>query len=997
MYFEFLRQMKLPIRNSGQIFAILIFVISALVSSSFVKSSASCMQKAQGVTGSTWVDSVFNSLSQEERIAQLMIIRSYSDQAPSYYKDITDLISEYNIGGITFFKGSPVSQAQICKYWQRIAKTPLLICMDGEWGVGMRLDSVMDFPYQMTLGAIRNDSLIYLMAKAIGKQFKRIGINVNFAPVVDVNNNPLNPVINFRSFGENKYNVANKGIAYMKGLQDEGILATAKHFPGHGDTDSDSHYTLPIIKHSSEYIDTLELIPFKKLIEKGVDAIMIAHLYLPAFDTAVNTPSTLSKSIVSDLLREKLGFNGLIITDALDMKGVTEFIKPGEIELKALLAGNDILLLPEDVPKAVKKIKKAISKGLISQEVIDEKCKKILKYKYKAGLSDYKDINIKGLSKDLNEIDNIVLNKILYENAITVVRNHNDILPLKRLDTLKVASVSVGVDQPDTFTKTLQKYSSIDNFFLPQNPEFTEIKTLIKTLEKYNLVIVSIKNTNNSPRLNYGISQRSIDFISLLKNNKKIILDIFANPYSLARIRDYKNIESIILSYQDNPVSHDVSAQIIMGGIAAKGRLPVSASNDFPAFTGIDTKKIRFGYCMPEEVNIPSEYLNKIDSIASTGIEIKAYPGCRILFAKDGQIFYDKSFGFHTYDSLIKVTDNDIYDLASLTKIAATTLAIMKLYDEDKVDIDQKMSYYLPSLAESNKNNLIIREVMAHQAKLKAWIPFYLEIIDAAEMKDSIFSNKQSSEYPLRVARDLYIHKNYRDTIFARILESPLNRKNNYKYSDLGFYYLMEIVEKVSGQSLDEYLLKNFYLPLNLESMRFQPYKQFDLSRIVPSEVDTAFRHQIIHGDVNDPGAAMLGGIGGHAGLFSDAKDMAIIMQMLLQGGEYGGIKFIDKETVDQFTKQQFPLNDNRRGIGFDKPFDEWEENGPACEGASDKSFGHSGYTGTYAWADPENQLVYVFLSNRTYPDNTNTKLAKLNIRTKVHQIIYDAFQAGGK
>lgn len=970
---------------------IIIFIAFASISISLIEPPKLPQKKIKIINDSLWVDSVYKTLTLEERIAQLMVIRSYSDKPPSYYKSITNLIEEFNIGGITFFKGSPVSQAKITNYWQTIAKTPLLICMDGEWGVGMRLDSVIDFPYQITLGAIQYDTLIYIMGKAIGQQFKRLGIHMNFAPVVDVNNNPLNPVINFRSFGENKINVANKGIAYMKGLKEEGIFATAKHFPGHGDTDSDSHYTLPVIKHSKEYIDTLELIPFKMLIEKNVDAVMIAHLYLPAFDTSVNTPSTLSKSIVNDLLRENISFSGLIITDALDMKGVTEFYKPGEIELNALIAGNDLLLLPEDVPKAIKKIKKGLNKGIIDEKIINQRCKKILHYKYKAGLFDKIGIKLKNITNDLNKPEYFVLNKLLFENAVTVVRNQNNILPLKNPDTLKLASVAIGVNQPGDFIKTLKKYSKIDDYYLDKNPEFTEIKALIKTLEKYNLIIISINNTNNSTRNNYGISQRTFDFISLLQNEKKIILDIFANPYSLGRIKDLDNIESILISYQDNSISQEVSAQIIMGGTASKGKLPVSASEKFPVNTGYNTKKIRLGYCSPEEVGISNKYIERIDSIAQNGIDIQAYPGCQIVFAKDGKIFYNKCFGNHTYDSTDEVKETDIYDLASITKIAATTLAIMKLYDEGKIDIDQKMSYYLPSLKKSDKENLIIREVMAHQARLKPWIPFYLETLEKKIGVDSIYSSKKSDEYPYRVANNIYINRAYQDTIFRRILDSPLNRNNKYKYSDLGFYYLMKIIEKVTGKPLDEYLSENIYSSLNLENTSFLPYKRYELSRIVPSEEDTLFRKQIIHGDVNDPGAAMLGGVGGHAGLFSNAMDLTVIMQMLLQGGEYGGKRFFSEETVKQFTKQQFPLNDNRRGIGFDKPLPEWEENGPTCKGTSPESFGHSGFTGTYVWADPEYDLVYVFLSNRTYPDNSNSKLAKKNIRTNIHQVVYDA------
>jgi len=971
---------------------VILLILSILVNiSNSFSSNTIFFQEDEVINDTTWVDSVFNSLNQDERIAQLMVIRSYSDQSPEYYKTISTLITDYNIGGITFFKGSPVSQATVTNHWQKITKTPLLICLDGEWGPGMRLDSVIDFPYQMTLGAIQYDSLIYQMGEYIADQFYRMGIHMNFAPVVDVNNNPLNPVINFRSFGENKYNVSKKGLAYMRGMQENGILATAKHFPGHGDTDSDSHFTLPVIKHSYEYLDTMELMPFKNLINDGVDAVMIAHLYLPAFDTSTNTPSTLSRSIVNDLLREKLKFEGLIITDALDMKGVTKFYKSGEIEVKALQAGNDILLLPEDVPKAIKKIKKAITKGLLKQELIDEKCKKILHTKYKLGLYNHSPIQINNLTDELNKAENIALNRKLYSNAITIVRNNNDILPLKHLDTLRLASVSVGTNIASEFVNTLKKYSYIDKFFLRKDAEFSEIKSLLEKLDKYNLVIVGIHNTNNSPRKNYGISQRTLDFVSLLKKETKVVLDIFANPYSLSRINDFKNLEAIIVSYQDNTVSQDLSAQIIMGGIAAKGKLPVSASENFPLFTGIDTKKLRLAYGTPEEVNISSTDLYQLDSIAENGIEIEAYPGCQIIMAKDGVVFYNRSFGYHTYNNKIAVNDNSIYDLASLTKIAATTLAIMKLYDENKLDIDQTLSHYLPTLEGSNKEDMVIREVMAHQARLKPWIPFYLETIERQGLYDSTFSNKQSPEFPVKVAKDLYIHKNYHDTIYARILKSRKNRRKEYKYSDLGFYYLMDIIEKVSGKSIDEYLIENIYSKLYLKTLGYLPHNRIDLARITPSENDSIFRKQIIHGDVNDPGAAMLGGIGGHAGLFSNANDMAIIMQMLLQNGKYGGIQFLDKETVDQFTKQQFPLNNNRRGIGFDKPYIDWEENGPTCKSASKKSFGHSGFTGTYAWADPEEQLVYIFLSNRTFPDNSNTKLAKLNIRTNIHQVVYDA------
>ncbi len=946
----------------------------------------------------SWVDSVFNSLNLDEKIAQLIMIRAYSNRDSTYNDSIGKIIKEYNIGGICFFKGHPVQQAYLTNTYQSIAKTPLFIAIDAEWGLGMRLDSCYSFPRQMTLGAIQDDSLIYQMSSEIARECKQIGVNINFAPVVDINNNPDNPVINIRSFGEDKYNVAQKGLAYMKGLQDNGILATAKHFPGHGDTDTDSHLCLPIINHSKEKIDTLDLYPFKKLINNGLNCIMVAHLYVPAYDDRKNTAATISKPIVTKVLKKQLGFKGLIITDALEMKGVTKYNEPGILEVKALQAGNDILLLPQDISKAVNEIKKAVKNGSILKSDIDEKCKKILRYKYKAGLYDYKPIKTSKIYENLNNPNIELLDRKLYESAITVVKNKNSLLPLKNLDTLRLASVSLGIDSINDFQKILGRYDRLKYYYLPKNASYNEVQTLVSKLSKYNLVIVSINNTNNSPSNNFGIQKQSIDFINLLNKNTKIILDIFANPYSLAYLYDTKNIESIIVSYQDNPIDESISAQTIFGSITAKGKLPVTASDEFPLNTGIKTDKLsRLKYTIPEEVNISSNALKKIDSIALEGIADTAYPGCEILAAKDGKVFYYKSFGYHTYNNIIPVHNTDIYDLASVTKIAATSISIMKLCDEGKIDLDQRISKYLPYLKDTNKGNIVIRDLMTHQAKLESWIPFYKSTLIDGKLDTTIYRKSISDNFPFHVADSLYINKYYVYNIFDSITESALIKTKEYNYSDLGFYFLMKIIEAVSNKPIENYVKDNFYKPLGLTTICYNPLNYFDLSRIVPTENDTVFRKQLIHGYVHDPGAAMLGGISGHAGLFSDANDLAVLMQMLLQNGEYAGKRYIKSSSVKKFTQYQFPLDNNRRGIGFDKPLLEYEDNGPACKSASDKSFGHSGFTGTYVWADPKYNLVYIFLSNRVYPYASNKKIVEMNIRTNIHQIIYDAVNKNKK
>ena len=945
-------------------------------------------------TQNLWADSVFSSLSLDEKIAQLLMIRTYSNKDQAYYNNVEKTIKKYNIGGLCFFQGNAVQQSKLINQYQEISKTPLFIAMDAEWGLGMRLNSAYSFPYQMTLGAITDNDLIYETGAEIARQLKLIGVHINFAPVIDINNNPANPVINSRSFGEDKYSVANKGIAYMKGLQDNGIIATAKHFPGHGDTDSDSHRTLPIINHSKERLDSLEIFPFKKLIENGLDAVMVAHLFVPGLDSTLNTPTTLSKPVVTDLLKGELNFKGLVITDALDMKGVTKYYKPGEIELKALIAGNDILLLPQNVDAAISRIKRAVESGEIAEAIIDDKCRKILIYKQKAGLSKYAPIKTDSVYKEINIVNNELISRKIYESAITVVENRNDIMPLRNLDTLKIASLAIGSPQVNSFQHIIGNYCKIEHNNLLKNFTNKKADVLFSKLVENNLVIVSIHNTNNIPNQNFGITTQSIDLIKRLADSTTVILTIFGSPYSLDLIEDAKNFEAIIVGYQDNVISNEIAGQMIMGSIEAKGKLPVSASKTYLAGTGIYTPSIkRLKYTIPEEVGINNSDLKKIDSIALNSIKEKAIPGCQILIAKDGKVIYQKSFGYHTYKKGNFVKNTDLYDLASITKVAATTISVMKLSDEKKLDVDHKLVWYLPYLRNTNKENIIIREMMAHQARLKPWIPFYLNTMEDGKLDKDLYSKTLDKHHTVIVANNLYIREDYKYTMFDSITTSKLRKNKKYKYSDLGFYMLKQSIENLTNQPLENYVDENFYKPLGLQTMGFLPKERFKLSVIVPTENDKYFRKQLIHGYVHDPGAAMMGGVSGHAGLFSNANDLAIIMQMLLQGGEYGGIRYINSNTVHQFTKQQFPLNRNRRAIGFDKPEPEDRDSGPTCESASDFSFGHTGFTGTYAWADPEYNLVYIFLSNRIHPTAKNTKLIKMNTRTEIQQVIYDAIQ----
>lgn len=938
---------------------------------------------------SSWADSVFKSLTPDQRIAQLFMVAAYSNKDEAHYNEIAQLVEKYKIGGLIFFKGTPYKQAQLTNLYQSKATTPLLIAIDGEWGLSMRLDSTAIYPKQMMLGAIQNDKLIYEMGKQIAEQCKALGIHINFAPVIDVNNNSKNPVINYRSFGEMKEHVAKLGIAYMKGMQDQKVMACGKHFPGHGDTDTDSHLTLPVIEHEYDRLDSLELYPFKKLIEEGLASMMVAHLYIPSLDNTPNQASTLSPKVVNGLLKDSLGFEGLIFTDALNMKGVSSFYEPGEVDVKALLAGNDVLLFAENVPFAITKIKEAIAQGKITQQEIDERCLKILKAKEWVGLNHYQPIDYTELNEKLNPRKAEVLNRQLAKESLTLIKNDFDEIPFKRLDTLRVAYLNIGGTKNNLFVSTINKYAKIDQLQIPRALSSAEETELIEQCKKYDKIIVGFHRTSNDAKKNFGVTIQSIEIFQKISAFTNVTGVLFGNAYALERFKEIKETKAFIVAYQDTDFTNEAAAQLIFGGTIPKGKLPVSGSAFFPAGTGLTfSEKTRLSFVMPEEIGIDENKLKRIDTLALNGIKIGAYPGCQIVAIKSGNVFYHKTFGYHTYDRTKKVEENDIYDLASITKIAATTITLIKLQQEGLIDIDQPLTKYIPDIVDSTPyQNMVIRKMLAHQAGLRDWIPFYTKTILNGAPNPAIYSHIKDEEHPVQVAENLYINDSFDTVIFKRIVATPLGKKT-YKYSDLGYYFLREIIFRITGKTLDKYVAENFYQPMGLQTMGYNPLDRFPREQIAPTENDTSFRDQLIWGYVHDQGAALLGGVGGHAGLFSNALDLATLMYMLINEGNYGGVNYLNKDTLADFTRQQF--SDNRRGAGFDKPVRSLD-GGPTCNKVSLESFGHSGFTGTITWADPKHDIVYVFLSNRCYPIAENPLLLKEGIRVSIQDVIYQA------
>ncbi len=944
-----------------------------------------------GSAGEThWVDSVYNALTPRQRIGQLFIQRANSDIDSTEINELSRLIKNYDIGGLCFFKGGPVRQAILTNYYQQQAPTPLLITMDAEWGLGMRLDSAISFPRQMTIGAIADESSITRYGLAIAGQLRREGINMSFSPVADINSNAANPVINIRSFGEHKDDVARKATLYMKALHQGGIITVAKHFPGHGDTDTDSHHSLPFIGHSKSTIDTLDLFPFRQLIHEGVDGVMVAHLNIPALDATKDMPSSLSPLVIDSLLRKKMGFQGLVLTDALDMKGVSGYDAPGFLELRALKAGNDVLLLSVSVDKAVAAITQAIDSGLYSQDELAVHCKRILTIKYRAGLDHRQDIKIKNLYSDLHSIYDENLNLELYANALSILKNENSILPVKVSDTLRIASLMIGYDDIRMFQNRIDDYAIADHFTLPRNPDPERVKETINKLGKYNLIIIGINNTIPAPARNFAISEATIALVDSLLVSKPCILNLFTLPYSVNLFHKIHKARAIVIAYQDNANAYDAVVQVLFGALPASGRIPVSINKTFPVHSGLNTYTAgRLRYDADEENGFTPRDMADIDSIINIGLAKKAYPGGQLLIAKNGNVVYRKTYGFTDYIHSQPVTNKDLYDLASITKVAATTLAVMRLYDQGLVHLDEPLSKTLKYLENTNKSRMTIREVMTHQAGLVAWIPFYKKTLVHGFPDSTLYAKTSSEKFPYRVADGLYMRKDYHRVMYDSIIKSPVSDKKEYLYSDLDFIFMQQFVEKVTGKSLDEYVTQEFYKPLGLNSLTFRPRDKFPLSRIAPTENDTIFRHQVVQGDVHDPAAAMFGGVAGHAGLFGTSNDLAVLMQMLVQGGKYGDRQFIKPETVTLFTKTQF--EGNRRGLGFDKPQLNRNEPGPACREASVNCYGHTGFTGTYIWTDPDIDLVIVFLTNRVNPDAEPNKLVQLNIRTDIQQSLYRA------
>lgn len=948
-----------------------------------------------------WVDRQMERMTLKQKVGQLFIY-SLQPVTTQYNKNVLrKTIEDYAIGGLLFTGGEAGKQIQLTNFGQSCTSVPLMVTFDGEWGLGMRLKNMPSFPYNRVLGCIQHDTLIYAYGKEVARQCRLVGVQMNFAPVADVDNNPRNPVINFRSFGSNARKVAGKVTAYATGLEAGGVLAVCKHFPGHGDTDIDSHKALPELNFDRSRLDSVELYPFKKAIEAGVGGVMVGHLHAP---TLGDKPASISEGVIMHTLVDELHFNGLTVTDALEMKGIAGH---DDVCAQALAAGNDMLLAPRNLKKEIEGIMTAIKKGGLSVDDIDRKCRKVLMFKYALGLADWHDIQEEGLDEKIMTPQLQALQEELAKAAVTVLKDSSALLPLDlSVSGTVLLSVSPSLSEAYPFYHRLRQGFPVN--WIHANTDSLEV--IAARLRPVQRVLVALHSQDVEP------------YAPLLENlaaDKPLALICFGDMKMLEKIPNVvRHASTVILAHTDVDYVQRQVADLFLGNAYADGRLSIPLDGLFKEGDGLTIDPDSPRKYEPEDVGMDASILAHIDSIAEEGIKLGAYPGCHVMILREGLPVYNKCFGNYTYEGGTSVKENSVYDLASLTKVTATLLAVMKLYDEGKFGLTDRVSDYLPVLKKTDKSRLTIQDLLFHESGLPAYLPFYEEAIDMKSCKGELFRKKPdkdhtlklaenmyacsnfrykpewvsrvpSADYPFQVSDSLFLNKDFCREVVKQIAEAPLKGKS-YRYSCLNFMLLKEVVEKIAGMPMDAYLDSVFYEPMGLRHTAFLPLRKFKKEQIVPSVKEDLLRGGPLQGFVQDEAAAFMGGVSGNAGLFSTAHDVARIAQMWLDKGICGDRRYLSRATCELFTTLK--SRSSRRGLGFDKPDMEDPEHSPCTPEAPGSVYGHTGYTGTCVWVDPDNELVFVFLSNRTYPSAlAPNNLVKYNIRTRMQQAMYQS------
>lgn len=895
------------------------------------------------------IDSLVQNATLREKIGQLFFVPiqgSFMSDDDHSIKEISDLITKEHIGGLIFMKGDIYGQAVLTNKLQKLSNIPLWITQDMEFGAAMRISDATRFTPAMGVAATGDKRNAFMMGKITALEAKALGVHQIFAPVLDVNNNPSNPVINVRSFSADPMMVSEYGVAFMQGVQSEGIISTAKHFPGHGDTDTDSHNELPILDHSYARLDSIELIPFKAAIESGISSIMSAHISFPQISDDPKLPGTLDDTILDDMLKDSLNFEGVVITDGLEMHGIASKFSPGRVVVKALNAGADIMLISPDIYTAINEVVDAVAKGEITEKRIDQSYRKVIAWKEEHGLFDSDNqIDIENLDTKISTNYHRAIADEIAKESITLLKNENNIIPIDPNRFKKILFVSISDDEDantgGTFARGIRDYHSDVSFSVHDNRTSSNDEQKILNKAKQVDLIVIGSFISLSFRESIQLSSRQSSFLRrLMSINKPSALVMFGNPYLVTEL---DNTDAQLMAWSSHSLQMKNAAPALFGGSKVSGKLPIQIPGMYAIGDGIEIDKTTLSYGNPEDVGLVTKELYKIDDILRDAVKDSVFPGAVAAVIKDGVMVYKQEMGYHNYDKTKKVKNSDVYDLASITKVVSTTTAVMKLIDDDKLSLDDRISSFIPEFDTDTKKEITIRDILLHQTGLP---PFRVYVDSLKE----------------------------RESIIEAIKNEPLTYEtgSEYVYSDLGMILLAEIVGEISGRRIDGFMRKEFYAPMGMYGTYFNPrnVSRWYVNRIPPTEIDAVYGRGLVQANVHDERAFFLDGIAGHAGLFATVNDLAKYGTMLLNNGIYGGNRYLSKEIVQEFTAQQSDLSG--RGLGFDRR----SASGFTTAGqlASSDTFGHLGFTGTSMWIDREKNMIVILLSNRTYPNRSYGK-----------------------
>ena len=886
----------------------------------------------------------WKKLSLEEKIAQMIMVRIRGDfyNTESYTRNkIESLIQEKKIGGVITFGGSIHGTYHNIQHYQSISEIPLLVAADYERGTGQWMKGGTLFPSNMAVVATNNTDLAYMQGSITAKEAKAIGVNITFSPVMDINNNKDNPIINFRSYGDDPIKVSNFGTSFIKGVQDNGIIACAKHYPGHGNTSVDSHTSLPIISGSYEELMQTEFYPFKRAVEAGVEMIMTGHIALPSIDSSL-LPASHSPIITKHILRDDWGYDGLIVTDGLEMGALTKSSWAGESAVRAVEAGSDILLLPINVEKTISSIIAAVNSGRISIDRINQSVERIWNAKIKLGLFDSQGfLPWSMVEMNINLSDNSNVAKTIARESITIVKDRFNYLPLSKSKYKKLSHIHLSKDEDvkqmlSPFSNDIKRtHRNVDEVFVQEEISAYRMKELIEKAQNSNMTIVSMLVRIRMDKGIATIDSTHAEFLRELNiRNIPFIAVSFGSPY----LPDYSYIPTYVAAYGYGSVSLRAAADALWGRYDVDGVLPVELSPDYPRGSG---KKMRAKLKSFNEVD--GYDMSKAWAVIDSAIEKRIFPGAQVSIVHNGELIGSRGFGRHTYDlESRKVTDSSIYDVASLTKVLSTVPVFMKLMDQYQIGLDHEVAQYYPKFNDGNKKNITLKHLLTHSSGLPGYVEFF---------KDDNINCKQ-------------------DVINA-ILKQDLKYLpgEDYEYSDLGIILLGSIIEMVSDQSLESLADRYVYKPLNMTSTMYNPdFTLKDL--IVPTEYDSTYRGRLLVGEVHDENAWVMGGVAPHAGLFSTANDIAIFGQTMLNKGEWMGTRYFKDYNIEMFTERQNMPEGSDRAIGWDTP----SQGGKSSAGDyfSNSSYGHLGFTGTSFWIDPENDIIVVLLTNRVHPTRKN-------------------------